>query len=648
MNNKVAAFGQRRAGVYLLSEIYNPDDTSSSVQNINKVIPAVGSIVVDDTVGEHNTLYVVYSVDAVTHRSTLVNIEYNSGEDDINNLRMLFFSSEPTPYYYPTTDLVRQSDVTYYTLSNDEYSIFEGSTFTVGTTYYEKKNLYELHVDERVSVYTSLGATYTIYHAASMNGVDSSTEVVSQYYVEEDPYGNKNLIERTEVPMDKVVIPATDAYGQDTTTDAYRPRTCYTTERPKEGDTYLVIVRKSGSVDQTDIVNRPRVVSQFTLTGHSMSHLVALNNDRRTIASITVGGNQYNSNENYFFITQDQRLDHLAFFLTVNYTNGYSETVNIDNVNAFIYMEENVNTASAGSESKIVFKYFPSPSENLGLGTGRGYTIGPTGRYITLTSKIKTIQTAFSVVSRIVPIFVYNPGSNPPSYIIKPLCYHKDYSEPVVIGDYSTSATAVTGYNSTLTTDEQTIGLVYYYENSNTNSPLTTYTENYTIRLYSLANANSSGIYYYFRHPGADTGVIFGKDPRPTLRQTSGNNYTFSVSTTSGQYSAKEYFLKNYYYNANPPSPFSASDTQQPTHFRIRKVTVSSNNVIIDSNIAYGPESIDSFFAQDPSSQIIATDQTSLHSTSTVPATAVLEFLTQNANNTYNVIFGVPIDVIKA
>lgn len=644
MNNKVAAFGQRRAGVYLLSEIYNPDDTSSSVQNINKVIPAVGSIVVDDTVGEHNTLYVVYSVDAVTHRSTLVNIAYNNGEEDLNNLRMLFFSVAPSPYYYPTTDTVRQGDVTYYTLVNNEYRIFDGSTFEAGTTYYEKKNLYELHVDERVSVYTSLGATYTIYRAASMNGVDASTQVVSQYYMEE-VNSNQVLIEGTEIPMDRVVIPATDAYGQDTVTDAYRPRTCYTTEEPKAGDTYLVIVRKSGSVDPNDTINQPRVVSQFTLVGHNMSHLVDINNSRRTIASITVGGNQYNIDENYFFITQDQRLDQLTFYLTINFTDMSSTTVDIDNVNAFVYIEENVNTASAGSESKIVFKYFPSVSENLGLGTGNGYTIGPTGRYITLTSKIKTIATAFSTVNRIVPIFAFNPNNN--RYLIKPICYNKDYSEPTVINDYSASSPAVTGYNSGITTNEQTIGLVYHYENNNISSMSSEYTETYYIRLYAISDGNQTGVYYYFRHPGAQTGVIFGKDPRPALKQTTNNNYKFSISDTSGTYSSKDYFLKHYYYNANPPAPYSASGTQQPTHFRLRKVSVSSNSVIIDNNIAYGPVAIDTFFAQEPANQLIAANR-ALHSTSTVPATAILEFLTQNGDNTYNVIFGVPIDVIKA
>ena len=106
MNNKVSVFGQRRAGVYLLSEIYNPDDVTSSVQNINKVVPAIGSLVVDDTVGNHNTLYVVYSVDPITHRSTLVNACILDTTDDstikiITNcslvkLQLMFISRQKT------------------------------------------------------------------------------------------------------------------------------------------------------------------------------------------------------------------------------------------------------------------------------------------------------------------------------------------------------------------------------------------------------------------------------------------------------------------------------------------------------------------------------------------------------------------------
>ena len=117
MNNKVPAFGQRRCGVYLLSEIYDPDDTSSSVQNINKVIPAIGSLVVDDTIGEHNTLYVVYSVDAVTHKCTLVSASIMESADmvgDTRDLRMLFGDTNSVDLYYETEDTTRQAGVDYY------------------------------------------------------------------------------------------------------------------------------------------------------------------------------------------------------------------------------------------------------------------------------------------------------------------------------------------------------------------------------------------------------------------------------------------------------------------------------------------------------------------------------------------------------
>lgn len=624
MNNKVPAFGQRRAGVYLLSEIYNPDDTSSSVQNINKVIPAIGSIVVDDTVGEHNTLYVVYSVDAVTHKSTLVNIALNK-EDEVDDLRMLFYNPVATTYYYPTTDTTVQQGVTYYTLSDDEYRVFEGSAFVSGTTYYEKKELHELHIDDRVSVYTSLATSYTIYHAASMSGVSSSTEVVSQYYVAEDPYGESSFVEDTEIPMDRITIPASTPYGEDTVTDAYRPRVCYCTEPLISGDKYLVIVKQDS-----------HVISQFTLTGHSMSHLADLNNARKTIVSISVGGNQYNASENYFYITQDQRLDQLTFYLTINYTDG-SEVVAIDNVNAFMYTEENVATISANSESPIIFKYFPAPSENLGMGSGTGYTISPTGRYITLESKIKTIATAFSTVSRLVPIFAYDPSTS--RYLIKPVCYMNDLSAPVTV----TNTNAVTGYNNGTTASEQSITLTYQFEN---NGIVSSYTNSYRIRLYPTADAASTGVYYYFRFSGAGD-VTFGKDPRPALIQVSGNNYKFKISEESGTYNTKDNFLKNYYYNAYPPTPYNASNPDQPTYFRIRKVEAGSGSVSISNNIAFGPNSIDSFFEQEPENQII-TASTTLHSTAAVPATALLEFLTKNNDDSYNVLFGVPIDVIKA
>ena len=635
MNNKVAAFGQRRAGVYLLSEIYNPDDTTSSVQNINKVIPAIGSLVVDDTIGEHNTLYVVYSVDAVTHKCTLVSASIMESADmvgDTRDLRMLFGDTNSVDLYYETEDTTRQAGVDYYVKvveeSGDSYSLYTGD-FVSGTTYYERKDLYALQIDGRISVYTSTATDYTIYHTATAEGTTVDTEVVSQYYIEDGL-----LQEDTAVPMDQITIPATDPYGEATTTDAYRPRICYAPTKIIPGDKYLVVVRSNG-----------HVISQFTITGQYMSALADLNDARKTIIDITVSGSQYDSDHNYFYISQDQKLEQLTFYLRVQYEDDY-ELVQIDNINAFMYTEGDVSTAITGSEIPIVFKYFPSHAENLGVVhldvpgvSGKHYSIGPTGRYATVTSSIKIVDSAFGEVSKIAPILYCSRESPSVQYGLIPLIYKTDYTDPSVAVDFG-SKKAVVDFNGGNFNDVQIVKLNYY---KNSNDVVSTKTQNYQIKLNNPAT--SEGINYYF----SDTGmaIVYGKDPRPAMRQVSGNSYRFTISDESGNFTIKDDFLKRYFYNANPPKPYNAQNPNQPTHFRIRKITVGSGTAAIAASAAIGPTSIDSFFGQATDRQTMNASAT-LHSTGSVPAAALLEFLIKNADNSYKVLYGVPVDVIKA
>ena len=631
MNNKVPAFGQRRCGVYLLSEIYDPDDTSSSVQNINKVIPAIGSLVVDDTIGEHNTLYVVYSVDAVTHKCTLVSAAYMETTDmagDTKDLRMLFGDYNTTDLYYETSDTTRQSGVDYYIRNNDAlntYSLYTGD-FVSGTTYYERKDLYGLQIDGRISVYTSLATDYTIYHTASSDGTSIETEVVSQYYVDDGL-----LVEDTEIKMDKITIPASDPYGEAIVTDAYRPRLCYSPTRIIPGDKYLVIVRDNG-----------HVISQFTLTGRYMSALADLNDARKTIVDITVSGSQYDSTHNYFYISQDQKLDQLTFYLRVQYEDD-AELIQIDNVNAFMYTEGDLNTAITGSIIPVIFKYFPSNAENLGIThldtSERHYSIGPTGRYVTVSSSIKVVESAFSEVSKIVPILYCSKVTPSVQYNILPLVYKTDFTDPSVAIDYGNKK-AVVDFDVGDTTTVQSVKLNYY---KNSNDVVSTKTCVYQIKLNAANTAD--GVYYYFTDAGSD--AAFGKDPRPTLKQVSGNSYRFSISDVIGSYTIKDDFLKHYYYNANPPEPYSVKNPDQPTHFRIRKVLVGSGTASISSSTAVGPLEIEAFFAQDPAAQTMNANAT-LHGTTAIPATALLEFLVKNQDDSYKVLYGVPIDVIKA
>ena len=68
MSVKSVLFGERAAGVYLKSEIFFPSDSAVSPEQSGKIVP----MVVDDTVGLHNQVFVVTAVNQNTYEPTLV------------------------------------------------------------------------------------------------------------------------------------------------------------------------------------------------------------------------------------------------------------------------------------------------------------------------------------------------------------------------------------------------------------------------------------------------------------------------------------------------------------------------------------------------------------------------------------------------
>ena len=638
MNNKVAAFGQRRAGVYLLSEIYDPDNVTSSIQNINKVIPAIGSLVVDDTVGEHNLLYVVYSVDAVTHKSTLVRAGTSLIDDDDNtDLRMLFFNPTPVETYYTTRDTERQSGTEYYTKSGNTYTLYTG-TLVSGTTYYEKKMLYNLAIDSRISVYTTSATKYIIYRTTSLTSVTGSTEVISQFYKDGD-----NVIENCFIPMESIVIPSVNNQGQDIACDAKRPKDCYTDIQPVTGDKYLVVVYGEGD----------HIISQFVLTGHSMSALTDLNRARRVIVGMTVNSTQHDGDN--FYILQNQDPREVPFDLVLTYSDNSHEIIPIDNNTAFAIMEENLSSVAEGSEIDVVFKYFPSPTEALDTlndtnnpDSIRNYKIGETGRYIAITRKITVRKSVSSEISKISPILYYNNSK----YNILPMVYMTDRSESQSSRNVpGHSVKTVVGFSG-VATGQQTVTLNFFKQESGT---IETVSRSYLITL--TAN-DINGIYYTYRD-SVGANVIYGKSPRPKLTRVVNEDpldtsisYKFNSTVETGQYSAADLFLKYYYYNASPPVPYSGSSARQPTHFRIRKLNVTNwENQETDADaipIVSEEIPIQTFFAKEESLRNVGVTE-ALAEYADKPGTAIVEFLYKDMLiGRSEVLYGVGVDVVEA
>lgn len=680
MNNKVAVFGKRQAGVYRLSEIYVPEDTVSGVQVTNKVIPAIGSLVVDDTVGNHNQLYVVYSVDAVTHRSTLVPASMTNLTDGANqtvtfgnDVYMMFFDPTTVEVYYVSSDTVRQAGVTYYYKQNGNYYEYAGESFVTGTTYYKKRNLYEITVDSRISIYGSAAAKYSIFRASSIDAADAGTEVISQFY--QDPT-SQDFYEKFTIPMETIRVPESDGQGDYITCNAKRPITCYSATTPEDGDHFLLV-----AYDE-----RNRAVAQVMLTGHRMTGLEVLNAARHTIVKFDVTANQYDPLDGTIYLVQNQDPAEIDFYPTITYDNDETIILPIDNVSTFAYLDDYTN-AIAGSTFQIVFKHYLSPTEATSVNSD--YHIGETGRFISVTKTLKVVASAASGVGKIMPILAFKDNAD--GYKLLPLVYFSNMSVPK-LSRYASSITGFDGRN--LNGEEQSTTLKYF--NTELQQEVS---QQYQIALAKNSTGERDGIWYYLRDTNDPNRTYYGKSPRPrlirvhyiatrdTTRQPGKTYYTYDetndayiaysggtlepgviyyedvsnlfyykvyTSADSAYNNEAEWFLKNYYYNANPPKPYGGTSVIRPTHFLIRKIVISAWEEDADDTevipvATVSPISIDTFFGLDLDARYLSLPYALEPIRDGRPSSAIVEFLYAEGSGTSSLkyICGVPVDILK-
>lgn len=678
MNNKVAVFGQRRAGVYLLSEIYNPDDVKSSVQNINKVIPAIGSLVVDDTVGNHNTIYVVYSVDAVTHRSTLVNASILDTTDGVsstvaygNEGYMLFYKDEPTPFYYKTKDHSLDKTKRYYIKdSSDNYILYTGESFANGIEYYELRLLYEVAVDSRISIFSSDATSFAVYKTAALNTIEAATPVVSQFYKDDD----SNYVESILIPLEHLQVPMTDEIGETNIKTAYYPKVFYTADCPTQGDRYVFVA-----------FNNNKAIAQVVLEGQPMMELAELNATHRSITKFDITANQYDTTTGTCYLVRGQNPEELIFYAWITYADGEINRLQLDHEQFFAYGLDEVDTNIVGSVYPITFKYFIPAFEQVNNSSGRNYDIGPTKRYITKTIDIKIYDSSLTGIAKISPIFTFKSADY--GYQIIPLVYFANMEEPQIsYYDYNVSQFNVNNLNS-----EQAISLQCWNEQADG-----VFENKYKIRFYS--GPDNNGVWYTYRDYDSSQTIRFGDIPRPKLIQLSFiqttddvldasktyytydsendvyNTYTGSIPPSneplyenvesknyyklytmvdSTETDEKAWFLKTYYYNACPPVPYGQTTQVVPTHFQIRAVDPAKfmeqqNEISTIPVVTYGPISIDEYFNSSRRA-FNTTINLDLRSENALqPPTAIVEFLLKESPyaTEFKTIYGVGVDVI--
>lgn len=644
MNNKVPAYGEGKCQTYLLSELFDPAAPGSSLSNVATFIPRVGSIVVDDTTGEHNTLYVVYHVDPVSHKATLVPAKLQNDIDLMdnqiitygNNIYMLYWIRTTVEIYEKTTDTyVRQGKVYY---SRTETDSPYGDTKYVYTRlslptgmnisdhdYYAKvtKSLWKLVPDRKISVVGDRIKSFAIFAGANLVSASTSS-IVSNYYMNE----SGQAVQTNRIAMDEVTVPVTDGSGEQITAIAKIPVPCYSETEVKDGDPYVLVL-----YDEDD-----RVIAQITMISHTMLGLSELASLQWPVESFTVTANQYDPVDGKCFLTRGQRLDELVFYPCIRYANNDSiSDAAIDNTQLFIFGKDQISTDIPGEEYKVLLKYYLNNNESVS--EDRDYQIGETGRFIYTFVTVKIIAPSESSISKIIPILQFNSASG---WSVLPIAYYRNRQMPRALGDTSWGDGTFNGKSYSI---GQTLRIHAFEQDPNSAMP-TEFTSSYSLTLFDpTVTAGNPKINYYFRDEPSTTNNVYGKNTALVPRARIFHEINRAAGTTrtyipKGIFPTSTIFLNAFYYQADPPSVAGESPAKTPTHFQIRKPVVLSNSISV---ISVNPIPISEYANDLALNDDVSNDET-------IPGTAIVEFLyhgTGMAANSFEYLYAVPVDVIK-
>lgn len=319
-----------------------------------------------------------------------------------------------------------------------------------------------------------------------------------------------------------------------------------------------------------------------------------------------------------FFLYEKQDISALILTPTIIYNTGATEVVPVDNVTCFLYGAEDFITSYPGLRQTLMCKYFLRTSQMAENAMDDGH-----GRFVVVEKDVVTVarSTPFSVKISIVPRWNSTTGKYDLRFYL-----------------YTTQRTSM--YD---VTDKVQLLAPYYGDNFDSTQALS-----YKLELQDLFSLSESSIYVqntWLRLKPYNFGV-----ERYIIKDSANNENAYGVEssvcrrpvihydTTLGQYfiptsvfQNAEAFVEATYTKSNPPYDNSIELLPLvPTHFTVRDPI--TRNTVIASPIPIAEYSQ----AWIPMVSGLASQF--------VGGLVLIEFLIYTAD-TYNVIYGVPVDV---
>lgn len=650
--NKVVLFGEKAAGVYRMSDIYFPDsDGSTTPEQSGKIVPAVGSLVVDDTTGLHNQQYTVTAIDPETYYPTLVPSSFSYDTSSTPD-RVLNYGNDLLMLYFQKTTITA-----------------EGQTLRVT----------RLIVDNKLSLFGNHAATYQLLRYNDSGAL----ETISKWY---RPNG---MAAGTAIPMLETGV-----------SGIRKCDGCYTDVDLTEGDSIVCRIYSAGGVQ----------ISELTLIAKE-AHML---NERASVANPIVGmsvkANQMLETDVLFLYT-GQNPSELAIFPHLLYSDGQYVTVAIDGMKGFVYGLESIKTSIPGMEYRLLIKYYIDDNDvavdtNSSryayyrttdtvwndnkeyykvsiVGSGWEYSLVPKSSYtvgesisstteyferaeipisVDSTTNIRflTKEVVVRVVSldtvkvskiSLIPIW----SANDLKYKFMFLRYMESMDESPKPKSVSTESASylqfgIDGESPNGSTFDAMQSATIVYKNIVGSSYVTAKQKVY----FELHNQNTvqDGINYLISDTvdatkqygsgsnGHTRPVIYYRATSVDDADTGKTGYFIPSSVFGGTstQSASEMFVDNFYYQANPPRDPKTQETITPTHFVVKDL----NGAII-SRYNNGP--ITTIPVEEFSSQLylkMGSNSANYH----VGKCLIVEFLKETESSEYQYIYGVPVDVV--
>jgi len=589
--NKVAVNSRQEPGTYRLSQIYDPDRDGTGPNASGKYIPALGSIVTDDTVGTHTTAYVVVAVDADTYKSTLLPIEatLSAGQTTVDKLYD-YGNRVYMLYYTPATVQNRQGRM---------------------------ENVLHLIVDDRLVFFATNAVAYYI----TKNNVN-----ITRYMGPVTDFSDEDLRTElqaqlnagaTDIKIAPVYRATTDDRGYDTdNTSMSKCAACECSNTITFQDSDQVIIHLIDK-DQNEVTK----ITLLSKKSQANVPLTAL-----SVVDFDVTCNQYLTGEesvaiqasdvltqypelaeatneqDIFKLIRGQDVSQLTFYPRITLSNGQTFIASVDKKNGFVYGLKDVNSETVGAVFSLVFKYYLPPnlkvditSEEIQSGNN---SILSTGRnYVSVMKKLIVVQATGESLAKVSMIPIFSAGQN--SWNVAFAGYdhgRKSRLNIKLTSDDNFSLESGAPFNGTAFGEEypQAVKLslanVVIGEGASSSytqkNVLTVFKPEYDTpsiqppTLFRLKDYGNTSIVYGNTNTGYHRPIISRildendvatyrfKFPCPISGMRAGVPVVKgdNMDATEAQ---MQVFLTNYYYNANPPKLPSELQAPVPTHFNL-------------------------------------------------------------------------------